>query len=1741
MQRSLVRIQRRPHCLFVLICDYIGIYTKVVRLKINRIFGTKRFGLIFFALFLLFVAIATVTVSKHFLQNKTLVDAGYQSPQIYIYGGDSSFSSGGLIPIASTDQPIVQIGGYNISGNAQIDIYKADSAILLDYLLHNKDGKQIKSAPDVSKLESLGTTNHNINTTSYEGSKVSLPLGETGIWYLKVKMGSVTADAFVLRSNFGIVAKEGDGEFIFWGQDFKTKRSITEGSLSVLNLQDSQKSLSQTNFDSQGLAKAPITQDADIAVAQIGSDMAIAPLNLKYLNTPSYKSFVEKTKNTNYFVFTDRPLYKPGDKVYFKAILRNDDDARYTIPSGSALVKFESGYGPDQVLLEKSYPISADGTISGEYTIPADSKVGSYSLSVDTDPNGFIDWSESHRYSGVVYFDVQFYQKPEFSVDLTTPKTELIAGDKSTFKVIGKYFSGQPMSGQKIKYKVTAADYYTYQYLQDVQSMMQTLNNDYRYGFYGSQTVLEDTAVLDKNGEKEITFDTKMDFNEGKSQVFSIETTIDDNSITPSFARKNVLVYSGEYGIFRSDYTYGSKINTNLDIPVTLYPNKEKVSIGNVDLVGKVHRENWVKYDDPNQKYPQYKKEEEDLPDIKGKTDNGGKGKLSFVPNKLGFYRITVQGKDDRGNLISNIFYSYVTDQDQPAYTERGGDEITISADKQKYNPNDLAKLSIYSKTADRDVFLSMERGRVNRFQIVRLNGTKASVEMPIVDTDIPNMYAKVSSFSSSVLDSNLVNLQVSTLSKRVLVGLKFDSSKYGPGDTVNVEVSTRDGLGNPVSSDVALWAVDKAIFELSDTRLGNIFSNFWNERGDTTQENHSLEGIVVLNAEGGGCFAEGTKVLMANGTSKNIEEVKVGDYVLTKENENSEKLVKAKVITTQKAKDPGYIIINGNLRVTPDHIVWSNGVWKQAGSVQAGDSMTGVDGKSIYVSSIEWQRGRFDVFNLGVEKYNTYFADGYYVHNQKGDARSTFKDTAYWNPSIRTDSSGKAKVSFKLPDNLTTWTVAAVAATSDTKVGQTTDEILVTKDVIVRPILPNILRIGDSVIISTLVQNSTDTEKSFNIDLGFDSGEILTQSFKDAKIGSGNVERYYWEVKPTKESEKAKIDIKAVATTDSNIGDEIIQEIPVKAFGFYELSADVGEGNKTFKIELPQEVSKDKSTVTLSLSPTILGTLPTAMKYLVNYPYGCTEQITSSLVPALIAKANSQIYADALKGKDIDDIIEKGISKLELTQQGNGGWTWWFMGPSDPYITSYVVEYLAYAKKLGYKVDKSTLDRAKSYLSSKSSYDYTQQKEISYNDEEWVVKNYGLMLLGDNKNVTKINLENLKPDLLSLAVITNYNLGNKNSETNGLSKLTSMAQQQGDAIFWESGDKKNFGSIDASTAFAIRAIIAAGGDRQTAVSGARYLSRNRHYDYWSNTFATSQVIRAITDLSKNGDESTPNFLYSVTLDGKEIVNGKVSSVKDKIADVEIDLTKLNQKGSELKVTQEGAGQIYSTLVTNAFHTDQKAPEVRNQLSIKREYQNEKGSESALATGDSVLVKLTVTGPQALERYAVITDELPSGMVPINPMFKNEQYGENPMPAYFNSPDVTGMDVTQNGAVISLYKVEPGTHTYTYRARVVSAGKFIVPPAYVSLMYAPEIYARSAVQTVTIASESKLIPTALVGVIIKKYLVPIIIGAIGVVASIFLVIKIVKKGTFKSLKNKITGIFKKKNDNIPPIMPPEVQ
>ena len=901
--------------------------------------------------------------------------------------------------------------------------------------------------------------------------------------------------------------------------------------------------------------------------------------------------------------------------------------------------------------------------------------------------------------------------------------------------------------------------------------------------------------------------------------------------------------------------------------------------------------------------------------------------------------------------------------------------------------------------------------------------------------------------------------MPVSAAGKQLVVTIETDREVYGPGETVAATVRTTDVNGLPVSAETAVWAVDKALFELVKEKPHDIFETFWRKRWNGTQEAHSLRGLAIHGAEmGGGCFAENTAILMAGNTTKPIQEVAVGDIVLTKKNAYSNELVQAKVTAKQKHAVSGYLIINGSMRITPVHILYVNGAWTEAGNIQVGDLLINQGGESVPVTSVEWQLGDFSVYNLEIEQYHTFIADGIWVHNDKGGGsgpRSVFEDTAYWNPRVRTNASGLAYVRFVLPDNLTTWVVSSVGATTDTRVGNTRDEITVTKDVIVRPILPNVLREGDVAVLSALVQNFTDTDHAFTTALRFDAGDVQAVQAGNKAIDSNDTAIVSWDVHPEVPTSEAVLTFSTHATDDATAADTIIQKIPVRALGFVDTRVETGIDAEEYALDLAERSNADQTNITVSLAPSVLGTLPVAMKYLVDYPYGCVEQTTSRLVPSIIARSEPVLFAEALAGKDIEGIIKKGLKRLRQLQNDDGGWGWWY-GSTDVFVTAYVVEYLVVAQELGFTSGSDMLSKAQGFFERKvrGGSDTLRKR----NPEIYIPTMYALGLLGSD-NASTISLTNISvtPDLLAVAVMTNYLLGNKDADTNGLRQLMDQAKQQGSYVYWEAGTRDRFGSKDASTALALRALVASGTHHGMMVDAVQYLATHRERGYWSNTFGTAQSMRAIAEYSRFAKEVDTDYTYAVSLDGKEIARGHVADFKQKISGISISGDAIRRQGSRLAITKDGVGKLYSTLVVEEFRTDLENAQESNGLSISRSYKNETRPNKPFRVGDTVKVTLVVKGFEDGQQYAVIEDELPSGLIPINESFKNEQYDDNDSNRWWY-----GREVTENGMALTLRWVAKKSASYEYRARVVSEGRFMVPPATVEMMYDPAVSARSS-------------------------------------------------------------------------------
>lgn len=136
----------------------------------------------------------------------------------------------------------------------------------------------------------------------------------------------------------------------------------------------------------------------------------------------------------------------------------------------------------------------------------------------------------------------------------------------------------------------------------------------------------------------------------------------------------------------------------------------------------------------------------------------------------------------------------------------------------------------------------------------------------------------------------------------------------------------------------------------------------------------------------GGGCFLAGTQITMADGSTKAIENIRVADVILAYDQATGEMKPDKVVGVHDPVVEDHYLVVNGNLRVTPTHPVLSNGEFTLIGKLQPGDSMTSADGSKVVIDSIERVDEQVTVYNFAVNPYETYVANGIIVHNRKPD-----------------------------------------------------------------------------------------------------------------------------------------------------------------------------------------------------------------------------------------------------------------------------------------------------------------------------------------------------------------------------------------------------------------------------------------------------------------------------------------------------------------------------------------------------------------------------------------------------------------------------------------------------------------------------------------------------------------------------------------------------------------------------------
>ncbi|HID24823.1 MAG TPA: alpha-2-macroglobulin, partial [Planctomycetaceae bacterium] len=237
---------------------------------------------------------------------------------------------------------------------------------------------------------------------------------------------------------------------------------------------------------------------------------------------------------------------------------------------------------------------------------------------------------------------------------------------------------------------------------------------------------------------------------------------------------------------------------------------------------------------------------------------------------------------------------------------------------------------------------------------------------------------------------------------------------------------------------------------------------------------------------------------------------------------------------------------------------------------------------------------------------------------------RKEFADTALWVPDIEVRPDGTAELSFKMPENLTTWKARLWCMGHGTRVAEVTLELLTRKNLMVRLITPRFLVERDHATISAIVHNYLEGDKEVRVTLDV-QGEALKlagSNERRVRVPAGGQARLEWQAIAVAEGQ-ATLTVKALTDEES---DALQRQLPITVHGILKTEAWSGaiEPNgraASTAFSVPAERRPELSRLELRWSPSIAAALVDALPYLLDYPYGCTEQTLNRFLPAVIVQ----------------------------------------------------------------------------------------------------------------------------------------------------------------------------------------------------------------------------------------------------------------------------------------------------------------------------------------------------------------------------------------------------------------------------------------------------------------------------------------------------------------------------------------
>jgi len=1503
------------------------------------------------------------------------------------------FMSGIQEVFFTPDDAAMPIQASNISGVnvTSSDITLSEFINLQQMPYENK--KEYEPANATSRYVNLGLKNR-------PSTSVEVPLAASGralspgLYYFHLNTTEISRDTFQsspvilgVVSNINMTIKRNVDQLLVWLVDVNTNTPIPNREIMVYDRWAVQ--INSGTTDENGLCTIQVPSSEDSLAlyflmtgtpgqADFGFGM---PTWSSGVGGWSFGLSTDLIPHDPYtYLYSDRPIYRPGQTVNYRGILRNEDNGRYDAANirevtVNILGEYDMATSSRSDIDTQVLEVSDYGTFSGSATLPEDASPGFYRIEIEDLPYASLD------------FQVASYRKPDFEINISFADDSLKYGEELIADIEANYYFGAPLSSTSVSWALysNSKNFYIPGGYTSGKVDMSWLDYDWMYGFGDSlgDFILEGKGELNPQGKLQLTL-TPEDLSELDTQLYqelTLEATISDESLQPVSSLGNISYFPEDYFIGIHAESWFGRAENEIGFTIqTVDKNGDPATEKSLEAV--FQKVTWVESSTYSISYegPSLTAEYTPISTASVITDTTGKARLVFIPSEPGTYQLDIRGN----NAVSQKMV-WVAGAGSANWPSLPNQQINLQADAETYQPGQQASILIPNPFGDNTlVLVSIERSEVMKTEVININEATYELKLDLTDEDAPNIFLSVTLLGKNEdgdpdFRMGYVEIPVTPSALALEVNLSSNADTFQPQDEVDFSVLVRDADGNPVQGEFSLSLVDKAVLALADPNAPEIMKGFYGAQPlrittSLTYANYARRITLAPPGLGGG----------------------------------------------------------GGMGILPPTI------------------------------------------------------------------REEFKDTAYWNGSIETDDNGRASIRVALPDNLTTWVANLRGLTMDTQVGEASNEVVTTKDLLVRPITPRFLIAGDHLELAAVVHNNTDTKLNVNVSLtgtGFDLDDPDKQEQR-IQLSARGQELVSWWVS-IQDIEAADLVFEADAGTLRDASRPVWGDLPIHSYSvpqtFATSGSVAGDEEKLEIISLPRSFTPTGGELKVELSPSLVSAIINGLDSLEAFPYDFTECVLSRLLPNLAAyqmAADLDIEAPDLIA-DLEKEINSSLSKVAKLQNKDGGWSWYPAMSSNTYTSSYALFALQLAKEIGWEVNEDILLKAQNYLINT----LTTSEMISNNwqYDRLVFQHYVLNRSGvSNLNSWRLYefREHLEPWSKALLALT-LHADDPNDLRIGdiLSQLETNSLRTATGAHWDTNTNthQNISTPNFNTALVLYTLTQIDPQTPLITDSARYLAFNRQGRIgWQSSYEAAWVLLALSETVKSQADTRPSFAYHAELNSELITSGMVDSLMEaESVSVNVPVSDLFPNNpNSLKIKQIGdSGNLYYRTYLQVNQKADTAQPLNKGLSISRQYF--KGGEdcrevncepvSSITLDDSsktLVVRLSLSVPQDMY-HVVIEDFIPSGTEVYDPSLKTSQQGDlgiedipydvdDPFKDgwgwwYFSSPDIYDDHVSWMA-----YYLPVGTYQLTYRLVPFQTGEYQVIPAHAYQYYYPEVEGTSA-------------------------------------------------------------------------------